>query len=391
MKRIFSILILVFCFSIVISQTSKRTSAYNYLRNGKLDKAKEYIDPTINHEKTMNNAKTWFYRGNIYLQIALSNNPDYKALDPNALDVAYKSFIKAKELDSHQEYLNDITTNIRVIAEQYYNQGVAKYNEKDFEVAGTSFENAYLINKEFGRVDSTALFNAALSAEIAKNFDQAMKNYQELMRIHFDRPIIYSSLAAIYKEKEDTATAIMIIKKGRELYPINFDLLIAETNIYLAAGDIENALINLELAIEQDTTNPSIYFAVGTKYDESGRYDDAEKSFKRAIKLDPDYFDANYNLGALYVNKAAEILEIANNLPIEENEKYNKLKNEADNLLKASIPYLEKALEINPDERNTLLSLKDIYARMNMKEKLEEVDKKLKSEGEGEGEGKDKE
>ncbi|MFT4981051.1 MAG: hypothetical protein ACI9UR_000898, partial [Bacteroidia bacterium] len=50
----------------VFGQKSKRTSANNYLEYGELDNAKEAIDPTISHEKTMNEAKTWYFRGLIY-------------------------------------------------------------------------------------------------------------------------------------------------------------------------------------------------------------------------------------------------------------------------------------------------------------------------------------
>ena len=43
-----------------------------------------------------------------------------------------------------------------------------------------------------------------------------------------------------------------------------------------------------------------------------------------AIALKPDYFEANYNLGALYVNQAAEILEKANELPLDAVKEYER-------------------------------------------------------------------
>ena len=42
----------------------------------------------------------------------------------------------------------------------------------------------------------------------------------------------------------------------------------------------------------------------------------AEKSYKKAIELKPDYFDAIYNLGALYVNDAVGIMGKANKLDL---------------------------------------------------------------------------
>jgi len=378
MKKSILLIILLITGSMIFAQTSKRTSAYNYLRNGKLDKAKEYIDPTLSHEKTMGDAKTWYYHGNIYLQIALSDVPEYRALDPNALDVAYASYVKATELDTKSEFKADIDNNMRVIAAKFYDQGVSNYNEENFAGAATSFHKAYEMNLAVGINDTTALYNAAIAAQIGTEMEMAKNYYNQLIDMGFNNPQIYNSLSEIYKAEQDTASALLTIQQGRERYPKNFDLLIAETNFYLSSGDTENALKLLELAIKQDTTNPSIYFAVGTNYDQMGEFDKAEKAYIKAIKLNPDYFDAQYNLGALYVNQAAEIQKEANDLPLEATAEYDKMKVEANSLLEKSLPYLEKANEINPEDMNTLRSLKEIYTRLNMLDKLKEVNAKLK-------------
>lgn len=77
-----------------------RTTAFNDLRKGQLDKAMQNIEPTISDPSTMNDPKTWFYRGNIYLQIHMSENPEYKSLDANALTKAYESYKRLLELDT---------------------------------------------------------------------------------------------------------------------------------------------------------------------------------------------------------------------------------------------------------------------------------------------------
>ena len=60
MKKIALLLGLSMMLSIGFAQNFERTSAYNYNRDGKLDKAKESIDKAVKHEKTMNDAKTCF-------------------------------------------------------------------------------------------------------------------------------------------------------------------------------------------------------------------------------------------------------------------------------------------------------------------------------------------
>ena len=48
------------------AQKNKRTSAYMYNKNKQYDKAIVAINEAIVHPKTINDAKTWVYRGNIY-------------------------------------------------------------------------------------------------------------------------------------------------------------------------------------------------------------------------------------------------------------------------------------------------------------------------------------
>jgi len=46
-------------------------------------------------------------------------------------------------------------------------------------------------------------------------------------------------------------------------------------------------------------------------------------------------------------------------------------------LLEKSLPYLEKADELNPNDIYVLRTLRDIYARLNQLDKLREIEKKI--------------
>ena len=380
MKKLLILLVAIFLVAGLNAQNSKRTSAFNYFKNGKLDKAKEYIDPCITHEKTMNVAKTWYYRGNIYLQIALSSNPEYQALDPNALDVAYESYKKVIELDNKGEYTVDVEHNFKVIASNFFNKGVALYNEKDYTGAANSFQNCYDVSKEIGVIDTLALSNVALAYDIAGEPEMALAKYNELILLGYEDPIIYNSLSTIYLSTiKDTALAEQYVVKGREKFPDDYQLLIAETNLYLARGENEKAVGNLEKALLTDPNNKTIWFALGTNYENTGDLEGAENAYTKCIEIDNNYADAYYNMGAMFNNQAAEIIEKANELPLDAVDEYNTEKAKADDLLKKALPFLEKSDELNPDNLETLLTLKQIYTIIKDMDKLQAVNARIKT------------
>jgi len=377
MKKVFAVILGLFIFAGAYSQTNNRTAAFNHLRYGKLDKAKEAIDAAVVNPKTSADERTWFYYGNVYLSIHRSDDPAYKALDPNALDKAYAAYLKALEYDPKKENFNEVNVRLIMCAEDYFNRGVAFYNDSIYSDATSSFENAGAINARIGITDTTSYFYTAQSAFFANQYDISKTYFGKLMAMNYKEPAIYRFVAEINKAQADTTQALRTIQEGRAKFPEDFGLIIEETNIYLATGQKDKAMELLQVAIEKDDKNPTLFFALGTNYDQMGNFDDAEMSYKKAIELDPNYFDANYNLGALYVNKAIAYSEEASALPLSEQKKYDELKKKSDELLEKSLPYLEKADELNPNDIYVLRTLRDIYARLGKLDKLKEVDAKL--------------
>ncbi len=378
MKRYLLTFFIACAVSLAWGQPAKRTTAFNYLRNGKLDKALENIEPCLTHPKTMNEAKTWFYRGNIYLQIGLSDKPEYKALSDNPFKEAYESYQKALTLEGANEFKLDIIQNMSVIAEGFYIQGVEKFNGQDYSSAANLFIESAKVKDEIGVFDTAAIYNAGLCAELANDNQLALGQYKKVYEAGLRNPNIYTSLINVSLKSGDTAAAMTYATEGRKQFPEDFSILIAETNIFLAKNMTEQALSNLEIAKNLDQTNPSIFFAVGVSYDRLGNFQKAEEAYLKAIELKPDYFDAIYNLGALYVNKAAITLDEANQLPLEKEKEYNEMKNLADSYLDKALPFLEQAHQLDPKDRNTMASLKEIYAREGNVEKAKEMDEKLK-------------
>jgi tetratricopeptide (TPR) repeat protein len=88
------------------------------------------------------------------------------------------------------------------------------------------------------------------------------------------------------------------------------------------------------------------------------------------LSLNPNNVNANYNLGAYYVNQAAEIAQ-----------QYNEAKDEAKQKLlyaqmqdkfRQALPYLEKAHQALPEDLALLQSLIQVTTYLNLDDKAKE-------------------
>ncbi len=391
MRKLSLVLVVILFATMSFAQKAVVKDAASNLKKGKLDKAKDAIELAIKDPTTSIEAKTWLTRSNIYLDIQNSPLPMYKALAPNALDLAKESLAKAKELDSKGEFKEDIAKASANLVAGLYNAGAEFYQAKKYAEAAKAFEGTYLLNKELGKIDTASIFNAGLSSELGKDEVSAIKFYSLLVDLKYPQAPVFSSLAIMLINQGKFDDAKAVVEKGKAQFPDNFDMLIAETNIYLKSGQTEKALSALETAVKKDTTNHTIYFAVGANYNilandatkpadfRAACYDKAEKAYIKALQIKPDYFDATYNLGALYVNRASVVIEEANKLDLKETAKYDKLKADADVILKQALPFLEKAHQLEPKDMSTLTALKEIYTRLQMADKAKTTNEEIEN------------
>ena len=357
-------------------------SAYNANQDGDYLKAAEFIDQAILDAKANIKEKTWRYRGNIYTNLAADSA--LYAQVPDALDKAVASFAKADELDVKQRYNSERLADIARGATIAGNSGISYFNAGVYGRAGELFVTASEMTQLLGAVDTMAIFNSALCFEKASMYDRAVDQYMMCGGYGYQVPDVFLFAANIQKMEGDTASALTTLQNARADFPREQALIIEELNIYLVAGQFELAKENLMLAAEQDPTNEILWFSLGSVYDNLGMQDEAVDAYTKSLGIKADYFDANYNLGALYFNKAVQMVNEANDMwkPRMSKEEATKQKNLEEGgkaMFSTALPYLETALEVEPNDRETLRSLRDIYARVGMDEKMLEVSAKLKT------------
>ncbi len=389
MKKLTLTLVMVAVLATAFGQKNVRQSASNYLKSGKLDKAMEAINTCVQDASTARDAKSWMLRGHIYLEIYDSKSDAIKALEADPVSKALESYKNAVEFDPKKEYYDEIFAKVNWLRDQYYNKAVDRYNNKDFKAAMENFGKSADVLEMVNFKDTTSLLYAAVCAGLAEEKESAIGFYKKLLNANYKSANLYFSLSDTYRQLNDSANALAVVRQGQKEFPADNSLFLAETNIYLTFNDTEKALKNLKQALVQDPGNYTVAFALGTIYDNiandntkpaetrSDAFNNAVEAYKNSLKMKPDYFDGSYNLGALFVNKAATKLDEANNLPVDATEKYDKLTGEANELLGFALPYLEKAAELQPTDLNTLFSLKQIYTRTHQNDKAKLIQDKI--------------
>ena len=370
MKKITLLAVLLFSIAIMANaQSSKRTTAYNYLKKGKLDKAKENIDPAVEHPKTMEDPKTWFYYGNIYIQIATTPLDAYKNLDSDALNKAFIGYTKCMEYDTKNRYKEDVLQNMVVISNNYYTNGLKYYEEKDYKSAYQEFNQAVKVKKSLNTIDTLAIYAASMTALSGEMYEEAETGYIELVELDYKNASIYTDLASIYKHNGDVDLAIETLKAGISKYPNEASLLFAQINILLEQEKYDEVITSLNQAIELAPDNHTLYFVQGQSYENMDQMDNAINSYEKAIEIKADYSDALFNLGAVHYNKAVEIYAQANDLPLDAVDEYKELTATAKTDFLNAQPYFESALELIPDDANLINSLNLIYTKTGQLDK----------------------
>lgn len=371
MKYSFLILASFLITSSVLAQGNKRTTAYNYMNEGKLDKALEYIEPTIAHEKTMGDEKTWRYRGQIYSMIAGAENEEYRNLHPSPVQEAARSYLKAMELDEKGSYKNENMQALAVVQQQANFYAGTQFAENQFTKSYENFKLAAELAEKLGVTDTVAVYNAGLAAERAENYDAAIEQYQKAIEIGYQEGTMYVFLALMHEKLGDEEQYMETVQKGRAAYPGNSDLIRMELNHYLQNEKFEEAENNLKLAIESEPDDKTLHFALGVVYDNLGKVEEAGDSYKKAIELDANYFDPLYNLGALYFNRAVELNQEANE--IKDDDLYQKKREQAAEMFIKAEPFLDRARALEPDDQATLASLRQLYAYTNQTDKYNAI------------------
>ncbi|MEM1214530.1 MAG: tetratricopeptide repeat protein [Bacteroidota bacterium] len=386
----------------------------------KLHEAVDLIDVAMAGEEQMNDSGAWKTQGDIYnaiadqiVQVRFAEVGDLASL-PQVEEPAYKAMVayqKALELAEKKYHTKDALKGLRTVQTNLNNLAIYAFEDGSFDAAYENFNGVITAHdllkgaKMESMLDPSEeseddpyieqVYLAGLAALNANKLDAAKPLFMTLKEQNANKAAIYEGLYKIEaaealdpnSELDEAAQTALLekayanLEEGRKRFPDDVSILFAEINHFLRINKLEALISKLETAIEKEPDNLSLYTTLGSVYDNlyqkeagegndevaAGYFDKALEQYNNALTKDPSFTDATYSIGALYFNRAAKLTEqlttLADDFSKEGQRKYDELQSKVAAEFENALPYFIEVEKQKPADVNTLIALKEIYAR----------------------------
>jgi len=212
---------------------------------------------------------------------------------------------------------------------------------------------------------------SGMKEEITKIQDKTFKVEDSKRKIASQKDQVDVYLDEVKRTKTKLKTAQPKQKAGIQAQITKLEENVAVQNKTLE--DLKAELTKQEALIGDVAQNKAKVEELSTKI--KAIRDDVPQYYNKALAIDPAYYDALYQLGALNYNDAVEFKKVVNAMDMETYKKEGK-NVEAKFLAKYNdaLPYFEKAFSIKKDEDLKEI-LKQLYKELKLESKLAEIEK----------------
>lgn len=395
---------------------------------GDYELAMEAVDEAL--EENPDNSVAHYYKGIVLGNQAADTEDPSERKDLYAQ--ARESFMTSKELMEAEEErpseYEEIDTSMTAFWAEEYNTAVniltddstRNATENPNETSIIHLDNAATINP-----DSARTFQVMSSAYFNNNdVENAISSYEKAMAL-LDNPEIedYEYIISLYLSEGPAEKAIEYSEQAREDFPDESVFVQFLADGYIQSGERDRGIAIVQELIDEDPENAQYRRVLGTQiyqtvdelnsrasdlYEEQydlrqqsrnmsgSELEDAESQIeelqaeideietdidelveiastemKTVVELEPNDEEANFILGIIYQNHAANLFERRNNTT--ENDVAQEFDQEARENLQEALVYYERAAELNPDNPEYWQSLFQVYTTLGMEEEAEEA------------------
>lgn len=213
------------------------------------------------------------------------------------------------------------------------------------------------------------------------DYGSAERALLEVIKTNPDSAPLYHNLALVSYKKLDMERAAASWGKAVSLDPGNPRYLYHLAFALSIGGRVEEAIPLYQRLLTKMDGQPEIYNSLGQLYQFEGDVLQAEKGFRKAVALKPDYLPALNNLGRLYrksgrLKEAERIFRKVARLRPDDADNYISLGTLYFDMGKKeqSARYLRKAIRLRPDYPELHLLLAGVYREMGRTKEAHEED-----------------
>jgi len=352
-------------------------------------------------------AQFYFIQGNAAFALA-DKNIDEDTNLPLAAK-AYQELIAVETESGKNKYTSQVTASYMTIKGKLVNSAIKDSKNNQFIQSANKLHEAYLLDKK----DTINLYFSASSYVNGKDFASALKYYEELKTLNYSgigmsyyatnkttkeeesfltsierdlfvkagthekprmekggskRGEIYKNIALIYVQNGETEKAKNAISDARKRNPEDSSLALTEADLYLESKNYDEYKKLVSAILEKNPNDVNLIFNLGVLSAKANNNVDAEKFYLKAIAINPQYIKAYINLSVLKLENEKNIMDEMNKLGTSSKDmkRYNELKLKRDTMFKSVIPYLEKAVEIDPKDEVVTRTLLSVYNALEM-------------------------
>jgi len=405
--------------AIGFSQKKGLKAAGKALKSGNLEVASDAlkaVEGQLDVADEKMKAQFYFLKGQLG---AASTDKSLEAIENAAM--SYAKVLEIEEASGSKKYSGQADTGIQTLRQALIEQAVADQKEGKNKEAADKLYLGYKTKKS----DTSYLYFAASNAVNGKDYDTALKYYNELVDLGYNgseesfvatnketgevepfdskdmrdfsvkagthikpevtqtgsrRSEITKNIALIYISQGKDEEAIKAMEAAKKDNPNDPALMQEEANMFYKLGNLTKYQELMQKIVQNDPENPNLLYNLGVSAARLGDNDQAITYYEKALEIKPDYTSAQINIAAIILSGETALNDEMNSLGTSnaDYKRFDILKKQKQDLYKKAVPYLEGAIESKPDNAEAVRTLMQIFYQLD-DPKAEDMKNKLKA------------
>lgn len=368
--RSFLVIVLLSAFSVAVyAQAPNWSQLDTLIVKNKIIDARQLADSIVTNHPYQVNAPFNFRRAEIYYQLYRQSIEHFQMLNAEwlyesarAYNAAIVTAFKNRRIsDAELTYLQNFVEQATLVGEQILADAspeIAYLCFKEVDVCQSLWNQ---INRTKG-INTELIYYYAIASERYGKLDDAKLNYDALLQAGVQTREVYHNLATIYKELNDYDSGIFLLEKAVAMFPDDKQLIVDWVEFSILSDNEKQLTQKLKEIVGRDSLNTDWFLILGSVYDGLDRFEEAEKYYLRALRIDSTDKEVQYNLATLYYNHAVvhNKLLVGNTLNSMQADSIRRVRN---TLYARSLPHFERSRSLDPVNIDRIINqLKSIKA-----------------------------